>query len=156
MVNLTIDGTEIQVKEGMTLLGACGKAGVDIPTLCWMKGINDIASCRVCLVECDGELVASCNTTVREGMAVKTGTPRVVEARRANVEALMESHRYECGTCVRQETCALRGLASEFNIADTDFFLPEKALRERGLPAADLPDHHDLLHARRLTTSSLR
>ena len=101
MVNLIVDGKEIQAREGMTLLGACGKAGADIPTLCWMKGLNDIASCRVCLVECDGELVASCNTQVREGMVVNTGTPRVVDARRSNLEALMESHRYECGTCVR-------------------------------------------------------
>ena len=72
MVKLTIDGKEVEAREGMTLLGAAGKAGVDIPTLCWMKGLNDIASCRVCLVECDGELVASCNTPVRDGMQVET------------------------------------------------------------------------------------
>ena len=112
MVNLIIDGKEIQVEEGMTLLEAARKAGADIPTLCWMKGLNDIASCRVCLVEADGELVASCNTAVREGMVVNTVSPRIVDARRANLEALMENHRYECGTCVRQETCALRELAS--------------------------------------------
>ena len=134
MVNLIIDGKEIQVNEGMTLLGAAGKAGVDIPTLCWMKGLNDIASCRVCLVEADGELVASCNTPVREGMVVKTASPRVVAARRANLEALMESHRYECATCVRQETCALRELASEFNIGDTGYYLPEKAPWDESFP----------------------
>ena len=134
MVTLTIDGKELQVNENMTLLGAAGKAGVDIPTLCWMKGLNDIASCRVCLVECDGELVASCNTKVREGMVVNTGTPRVVAARRANVETLMEAHRYECGTCVRQETCALRALASGFNIGDTNYYLPEKAPWDESFP----------------------
>ena len=134
MVNLTIDGKQIQAKEGMTLLGAAGMAGADIPTLCWMKGLNDIASCRVCLVECDGELVASCNTQVREGMVVNTGTPRVVAARRANVETLMENHRYECGTCVRQETCALRTLASEFNVGDSDYYLPEKAPWDESFP----------------------
>ena len=134
MVNLIIDGKEIQAQEGMTLLGAACKAGVDIPTLCWMKDLNDIASCRVCLVECDGELVASCNTVVREGMVVKTSTSRVVAARRANVETLMESHRYECGTCVRQETCALRKLASEFNVGDSEWCLPEKAPWDESFP----------------------
>ena len=134
MVNLIIDGKEIQVEEGMTLLEAARKAGADIPTLCWMKGLNDIASCRVCLVEADGELVASCNTAVREGMVVNTVSPRIVDARRANLEALMENHRYECGTCVRQETCALRELASEFNIGDTDYYLPEKALWDESFP----------------------
>ena len=134
MVNLIIDGKEIQVNEGTTLLGAAGKAGVDIPTLCWMKGLNDIASCRVCLVEADGELVASCNTVVREGMVVKTASPRVVAARRANLETLMESHRYECATCVRQETCALRELASEFNVGDTGYYLPEKAPWDEDFP----------------------
>lgn len=134
MVNLTIDGKKLHANDGMTVLGAAKKADIDIPTLCWMKGLNDIASCRVCLVEADGELVASCNTAVREGMVVRTDTPRVAAARRANVEALMESHRYECGACVRQETCALRTLASEFNIADIDSCLPEKAAWDESFP----------------------
>ena len=134
MVNLIIDGKEIQASEGMTLLDACGLAGVDIPTLCWMKDLNDIASCRVCLVDCDGELVASCNTQVREGMVVKTATPRVVAARRANVQTLMEGHRYECGACLRQETCALRALASDFNVEESEWYLPEKALWDESFP----------------------
>jgi NADP-reducing hydrogenase subunit HndD len=118
MVNLTIDGVQVQAREGMNLLAVARKAGAKVPSLCWMRGLNDIASCRVCLVEADGALVASCNTSVREGMVVNTATPRVVAARQANVAALMEGHRGECATCVRQETCALRELASSFNIGD--------------------------------------
>ena len=134
MVKLTVDGRSVEMREDMTVLAAARKAGASIPTLCWMKKINDIASCRVCLVEADGELVTACNTAVREGMEVVTASPRVVDARRANVEALMESHRYECATCVRQETCALRELSSAFNVGDTGFYLPEAGEWDEAFP----------------------
>ncbi|ACV22672.1 Iron hydrogenase 1 [Slackia heliotrinireducens] len=134
MVKLTIDGKTIEVKDNATILGACKQAGADIPTLCWMKGLNDIGSCRVCVVDCDGELVPSCNTNVREGMVIKTGTPRVVAARKANIETLMESHRGECSSCVRQETCALRALASDFNVGESAYCLPEKGIWDEDFP----------------------
>ena len=134
MVNVIIDGKEYEVSESCTILCACKKAGIDIPTLCWMKGLNDIGSCRVCVVECDGELVPACNTRVLQGMKINTATPRVVAARRANVEALMESHRGECASCVRQETCALRSLASSFNVGDSAYCLPEKGIWDESFP----------------------
>lgn len=134
MVNLTIDGRSFEARENSTVLAACKKAGSKVPTLCWMAGLNDIGSCRVCLVEVDGELTASCNTVVREGMVVNTTGARVAEARRANVEALLETHRYECASCIRQETCALRGLASAFNIDDTGYYLPDAGEWDEAFP----------------------
>ena len=133
-VNLTIDGKQVQARAGMNLLAAARKAGAKVPSLCWMRGLNDIASCRVCLVEADGQLVASCNTPVREGMVVKTASPRVVAARRANVAALMEGHRGECAACVRQETCALRQLASDFNVGDSAVPAPRRGVWNERFP----------------------
>ena len=119
MVNLTIDGNAIQVEEGTSLLEASRLAGANIPTLCHMKKINEIGSCRVCMVAVEGEgLVASCDTPALEDMVVRTAGPDVASARRQNVAALMEDHRAVCASCVRQETCALRALASQFNVSD--------------------------------------
>ncbi len=134
MMNLTIDGKQVQARAGMNLLAAARKAGAKVPSLCWMRGLNDIASCRVCLVEADGQLVASCNTPVREGMVVKTASLRVVAARRANVAALMKGHRGECAACVRQETCALRQLASDFNVGDSAAPVPKRGVWSEAFP----------------------
>ncbi|MFR5092291.1 MAG: 2Fe-2S iron-sulfur cluster-binding protein [Adlercreutzia equolifaciens] len=77
MVTITVNGQAVEVSEGSTVLEAAAAAGVRIPTLCYLKDLNCIGSCRVCLVDVEGEgLVASCNTAVREGMAVRTGTRR--------------------------------------------------------------------------------
>ena len=119
MVNLTVNGRPVAGGDNMTILWAARAAGEDIPTLCHMTGLNCIGSCRVCMVEVEGEgLVAACNTYVREGMAVRTDTPAVAAARRGNVQAIMDNHRAVCASCVRQETCALRKLASELNVVD--------------------------------------
>ena len=128
MVNLTINGKSVQGGEQMTLLWAAKAAGVEVPTLCHMTGLNCIGSCRVCMVDVEGEgLVAACNTYVREGMVVRTDTPAVVAGRRQNIQAIMDEHRAECAGCVRQDTCALRKLASEFNVLDSDVPAPANA-----------------------------
>lgn len=134
MVTLTIDGRKVEAREGMTVLMAARKAGVDIPTLCWMRQLNEIASCRVCLVDADGELVAACNAPVREGMAVSTNTPRVAVARRQNLEALLENHRSECTSCARVDTCALRALASDFAARESEYELPERTEWDETFP----------------------
>ncbi len=119
MVNLTIDGKSVQANEEMTLLWAARMTGAKIPTLCYMGVNNCIGSCRVCVVDVEGAgMVASCNTVVREGMVVHTDTAAVVQARRQNVGALMDEHRTACASCVRQESCALRRLASDFNVLE--------------------------------------
>ena len=120
MCKVTIDGITVQAPEGSTILDAAKLAGVDIPTLCFMKEINEIGSCRVCVVEVEGEdaLAAACNTPVFDGMAVRTNTPRVIAARRANVETILATHRSECTTCKRSGTCALQAVANGCNAAD--------------------------------------
>ena len=135
MVAITLNGRAVEAPEGTTVLEAATAAGVQIPTLCYLKDLNCIGSCRVCLVDVEGEgLVASCNTAVREGMVVRTDTPQVAAARRANLQAIMDGHRALCATCVRQDTCALRDLASTFNLADAPGPLPEPAPWDADFP----------------------
>jgi len=135
MVNLTIDGKPVQAGEHMSVLWAARMAGKEIPTLCYMGVHNCIGSCRVCVVDVEGTgMVSSCNTTVREGMVVHTDTPAVVMARRRNVQALMDEHRAACASCVRQETCALRKLSSDFNVPETEHPWPEKGVWDADFP----------------------
>lgn len=136
MVNLTIDGREVRVQEGATILEAAFAAGVKIPTLCAMRDLNLIGSCRVCLVEVDGQdaLGAACNTSVREGMAVRTNTPRVVAARRGNVQTILQEHRSACTTCARSETCALRELAASLNVGEVAGTPSEKGCWDEAFP----------------------
>ena len=137
MVTLTIDGKTVEAREDMTILGAARGAGIDIPTLCWMKKINDIGACRVCVVEVEGEerMAAACNTTVREGMVVHTNTPAVVRARQTNLQMILSEHRSECTSCARSETCALRQLCADFSIES----LPFAAISPKGEWDEDFP-----------------
>ncbi len=129
MPSVSIDGIVVEAPEGATILDAAKLAGVDIPTLCFMPKINEIGSCRVCVVEVEGQdnLAAACNSPVFEGMKVRTSTPRVIEARRINVESILSTHRSECTTCKRSGTCALQSLAADvcaeesFQSANFDF-----------------------------------
>ena len=135
MVTITVNGQAVEAPEGATVLEAATAAGVRIPTLCYLKDLNCIGSCRACLVDVEGEgLAASCNTAVREGMVVRTDTPQVAVARRANLQAIMDDHRALCATCVRQDTCALRDLASTFNLTDAPGPLPEPAPWDADFP----------------------
>jgi len=123
MVNLTIDGKAISVPEGTTILEAANRLGIHIPTLCYLKEINEIAACRVCVVEVEGneKLNAACNTAVEEGMVVHTSTPRVLNARRTNVQLILSQHNVSCTTCVRAGNCSLQSVAHELNLLDEPF-----------------------------------
>lgn len=114
MVKITIDDQILEVEENATILEAARLAGVDIPTLCYLKDINEIGACRVCIVEVEGcnKLVASCNTKVAEGMVVRTNTPRVREARRTNVELILSQHNGNCVTCTRSGNCKLQRISN--------------------------------------------
>ena len=131
MYKVTIDGIAVSAPKGSTILDAAQLAGVDIPTLCFMKKINEIGSCRVCVVEVEGQeaLAAACNTPVFDGMVVRTATPRVIAARRSNVETILTTHRSECTTCKRSGTCALQSVANSLGVADFDRD-PEYAFEE--------------------------
>ncbi|MCQ2752366.1 MAG: 2Fe-2S iron-sulfur cluster-binding protein, partial [Coriobacteriales bacterium] len=123
MINLTIDGRKIKASEGMTILAACKKNGIKIPTLCWYKDLNDIAACRICLVEIEGQdqLFASCATPVEEGMVIHTNTPKVINARKCNLELILSQHKTECTSCVRNNNCTLQTLTEEFNVTDVPY-----------------------------------
>ncbi|APC08909.1 NADH-dependent [FeFe] hydrogenase, group A6 [Neomoorella thermoacetica] len=122
-VKLTIDNIPVEVEAGTTILKAAEEAGIHIPTLCYLEGINEIGACRVCVVEVEGarNLMASCVAPVAEGMVVKTNSPRVRMARRLNVELLLSNHEMECPTCIRNLNCELQSLARELGIRQVRF-----------------------------------
>lgn len=123
MVAVQIDGRTVNVHEGMTVLAAARVAGVDIPTLCYLPGINEVGACRICQVEVEGidHLVAACNSPVSDGMAVHTDTPRVREARRINLELILSHHDRRCPTCFRNGNCRLQTLAENMNLHDVRY-----------------------------------
>jgi len=123
IVNITIDGQSVQVPEGSTVLEAARMAGIKIPTLCYLKDINKIGACRVCLVEIEKArgLQASCVYPVAEGMVVRTNTPAIREARKAVVELILSNHPMECLTCERNTNCELQALAKQLGITDIRF-----------------------------------
>ena len=123
MVNLKIDHNEISVPEGTTIMEAAALAGIDIPKLCYLKNINEIAACRVCLVEGVGkeQLVTSCNNKVQEGLEILTNSPRVRVARKQNVQLILSQHDFKCATCVRSGNCTLQTLSNDLNIIDLPF-----------------------------------
>lgn len=120
MVKVIIDGVQVEVPKDSTILDAARIAGIDIPTLCYLKGINAIGACRICLVEVEGAraLQASCVYPVSDGLVVHTNTPVVREARRINLELILSNHDRKCLTCVRNQKCELQDLAERFHIKD--------------------------------------
>jgi len=122
-VTLTINGQTVQVPAGTTILEAAEKAGIKIPTLCYLKDINEIAACRMCVVEVEGSdrLAAACDTPVEEGLVVHTNTPKVRKARRINMELLLSQHASYCSTCIRSGNCPLQKLANDLNIHEMPY-----------------------------------
>ncbi|MEA5003626.1 MAG: 2Fe-2S iron-sulfur cluster-binding protein, partial [Christensenella sp.] len=118
MVSLTIDGIKVEAPDNMSVLDAARKANIDIPTLCYLKGVNAIGACRICLVEVVGNpnLQASCVLPVAEGMEVLTSSEKVLKARKVSLDLLLSNHDRECLTCARNGNCELQTLAEEFNM----------------------------------------
>ncbi len=128
-VKVTINNIEISVPENYTVLEAAREAGVHIPTLCYLKGLNEVGACRVCVVEVEGArtLQASCVLPVREGMVVKTNTKRVRDSQKVTTELLLANHNRECLTCSRSQNCELQNLSEELGIEQISY---EGAKRE--------------------------
>ncbi len=127
MVNLKINGISVSVPEGSTILQAAKAAKVEIPTLCYLKGVNCAGSCRMCVVEATGArgLVAACVYPVSEGMEVKTNTAKCRQSRKMTLELLLSSHKKKCLSCLRNTSCELQRLSLEYG-ADEDRFAVEK------------------------------
>ena len=117
MVNLTIDGKNVEVPEGTTILQASAKLGIEIPTLCYLKEINEIGDCRMCLVEVEGKrgFATSCIQKAENGMIVHTKTPEVLEARKTMLDLILSNHHQDCENCVRNENCELQELINQFD-----------------------------------------
>ena len=123
MVNVKINNREYSVPANSTVLEAARYAGIDIPTLCYLKDINEIGACRLCLVEVKGArgLAAACVYPVNEGMEVFTNTPAIRKARKTNLELVLSAHKKKCLTCIRSTSCELQKLCLEYGV-DEDHF----------------------------------
>lgn len=123
MVNVTIDGVSVQVPSNYTVLEAAKKAGVKIPTLCYLKDVNEVGACRVCLVEVEKAraLAAACVMPVSEGMVVHTNSKKVRDTRKATLEMILSDHNRDCLSCIRNQNCELQTLAEEYGIRKVTF-----------------------------------
>lgn len=120
---LTIDGNQIAVEEGKTVLEAAKEAGIHIPTLCHLEGVSDVGACRLCLVEISGarKLLPACVTQVAEGMEIQTQTQKLQEYRRMLVELLFSEGNHVCAVCVANDNCELQNMAIEVGMDHTRF-----------------------------------
>ena len=126
MVNIKINGVQYAVPQGSTVLEAARIAKIEIPTLCYLKDINEIGACRLCLVEVSEggrpfRLVTACVYPVTEGMEVLTNTPKINQSRKTNLELILSNHDRKCLSCVRSTTCELQKLCNEYGVDETYF-----------------------------------
>lgn len=123
MVNLKINGQDVSVPEGYTILDAAREVGINIPTLCYLKDVNEIGACRMCLVEVKGAraLQAACVYPVSEGLEVFTNSEKARNARRLTLELILSNHERKCLTCVRSQNCELQSLAEELGVDNIRF-----------------------------------
>ena len=125
-VNIKINGVDYAVAKGSTVLEAAKAANIDIPTLCYLKDINEIGACRLCLVEVSEggrpyRLVTACVYPVTEGMSILTNTPRIMKSRKTNLELVLSTHERKCLSCVRSTTCELQKLCLEYGVDENRF-----------------------------------
>ncbi|MBW2675550.1 MAG: (2Fe-2S)-binding protein, partial [Deltaproteobacteria bacterium] len=129
MISLTIDGKEVTIEKGKTILDAARKADVYIPTLCHDSRVTPYGACRMCVVEDKNRgkrLIPSCFTPVRDGMDIVTETPEIVAARRTQLQLMLVNHPLDCPVCDKAGECSLQELVLRYNITDTQYHLPEK------------------------------
>ncbi|MGF7452552.1 formate dehydrogenase subunit alpha [Pasteurella bettyae] len=123
MINLNIDGMNVQVAEGTTILDAAKSIGINIPTLCYLKNVSDIGSCRLCVVDIEGyeKLPTSCNTLVQDGMIIRTQTDKVVRSRRMALDLILSHHNLICFSCPSNGACELQNVAHQCGISESSF-----------------------------------
>ena len=131
-VTLKINGMTVTAPKGSTILEAARLAQIEIPTLCFLKEINEIGACRICVVEVKGakSLVASCVYPVNEGMEVFTNTPKVLASRKKTLQLILSNHDRKCLSCVRSGNCELQKLCKELNVDDEHLYDGEQTEHE--------------------------
>ena len=137
MVSFTINGKNLTAKDGTTILEVAEKNFIPIPHLCYLKDINEIAACRMCLVEIEGteRYQPACNTVVTEGMVIKTNSPGVREARKTNLRLILSQHNINCAVCVRNNTCQLEAICKDLNVHFQPYEVkPEKTKLDLTVP----------------------
>ena len=132
MLNCKVNGIAVSVPAGSTILEAARAAGIEIPTLCYMKEINAIGACRICVVEATGArgLVPACVYPVTEGMEIQTNTAKIQEARKMTLELILSTHDKKCLSCPRSTNCELQKLCNDYGVTASAFdgFKPEFAV----------------------------
>lgn len=131
-ITIKINGIEVSAPKGSTILEAARLAHIEIPTLCFLKEINEIGACRICVVEVKGarSLVASCVYPINEGMEVWTNTPKVLDSRKKTMQLLLSNHNRSCLSCVRSKNCELQTLARELGVEDETYYEGDKTPSE--------------------------
>ena len=139
-VNIKINGIDVAAPKGSTILEAARYAHIDIPTLCFLKEINEIGACRICVVEVKGarSLVASCVYPINEGMEVWTNTPKVLNSRKKTLELILSNHDRKCLSCVRSGDCELQKLCKDLKVEDEGYYDGERNHYEIDTSAAHM------------------
>ena len=153
-VNVKINGNDYSVPAGSTILEACRIAGIEIPTLCYLKGINEIGACRMCVVEVKKArtLVAACVYPVNEGIEITTNSPRVLEARKKTLSLILSNHDRKCLSCVRSSKCELQTLAHDMGVEDEGYYDGVRSESEEDISAAHMiRDNNKCILCRRCT-----
>ena len=134
-IAVTVNGSQLTGREGMTILEVAQANGIDIPTLCYRPELSPIGACRLCVVEVEGSrtLVGACHTPITEGMVVHTNSPKVLATRRVIVELLLASHCGTCFMCDKANVCELRSIAADLNVG-----LPRFYAKRRYYPKEDI------------------
>ncbi len=138
MVNITVNGKALSVKENSTILEACSANKIRIPTLCYLKQINEIGSCRICMVEIEGykNLFAACRTKVQEDMVITTESEKLTSYRKHMLELILSNHKVDCLNCARNGNCQLQELCNEYDIKDTEIKGSRRHIEDK-LPRLD-------------------
>lgn len=155
-VNIKINGIDVSAPAGFTILEAAHLAGIRIPTLCFLKEINEIGACRMCVVEVKGarNLVAACVHPINEGMEILTNTPKLLEARRKTLQLLLSNHERNCLSCVRSGNCELQQMCKELGVADESYFDGARNEYELDTSAAHMiRDNNKCILCRRCTAT---
>ena len=139
-ITIKINGSEVSAPAGSTILEAARLAGIEIPTLCYMKEINEIGACRMCVVEVKGarSMAAACVYPIAPGMEVYTHTPKIIEARKKTLQLMLSNHNRKCLSCIRSGDCELQALCKEYGVDDETLYEGEKTPSEPDTSAAHM------------------